>query len=260
MGAAAPAGNGEPRADRRGARADPDGLAGWSRFWLETRRRAGHALPYYQHGNDSGWDNSTTFDVDRVIESPDLAAFLALQLDVLADLSDELDRPSVHWRDSGALMVRDLVDQLWTGTEFIAVGALSGRPSTATSLLNLLPLVLGDRLPLDVRSSLADQLSDHLTAHGPATERPPPPTTRTTATGADRSGHRPPPSSRTVCDAAGSPTSPTWSVPGSGCCVNARASPRTSTPAPVPAFGTGRTRGLPRSTSSSPLTTCSAPT
>jgi glycogen debranching enzyme len=147
-----------------------DGLAGWSRFWLEARRRAGHALPYYQHGNDSGWDNSTTFDVDRVIESPDLAAFLALQLDVLADLSDELDRPSAHWRDSGDRMVRDLVDQLWTGTEFIAVGALSGRPSTATSLLNLLPLVLGDRLPLDVRSSLADRLRDHLTAHGPATE------------------------------------------------------------------------------------------
>ena len=147
-----------------------DGLAGWSRFWLEARRRAGHALPYYQHGNDSGWDNSTTFDVDRVIESPDLAAFLALQLDVLADLSDELGRPSKEWRDSGDRMVRDLVDQLWTGTEFVAVGALSGRPSTATSLLNLLPLVLGDRLPLDVRSSMADRLRDHLTAHGPATE------------------------------------------------------------------------------------------
>ena len=127
-------------------------------------------LPYYQHGNDSGWDNSTTFDVDRVIESPDLAAFLALQLDVLADLSDELGRPSTEWRESGDLVVRALLDQLWTGTEFIAVGALSGRPSTATSLLNLLPLVLGDRLPHDVRSVMADRLQDHLTAHGLATE------------------------------------------------------------------------------------------
>ena len=140
-----------------------DCLARWSRFWLDSRRRAGHVLPYYQHGNDSGWDNSTTFDVDRVIESPDLAAFLALQLDVLADLSDELGRPSTEWRESGDLVVRALLDQLWTGTEFIAVGALSGRPSTATSLLNLLPLVLGDRLPHDVRSAMADRLQDHLT-------------------------------------------------------------------------------------------------
>ena len=147
-----------------------DCLARWSRFWLDSRRRAGHLLPYYQHGNDSGWDNSTTFDVDRVIESPDLAAFLALQLDVLADLSDELGRPSKHWRESGDLVVRALLDQLWTGTEFIAVGALSGRPSTATSLLNLLPLVLGDRLPHDVRSVMADRLQDHLTTHGLATE------------------------------------------------------------------------------------------
>ena len=147
-----------------------DGLARWSRFWLDGRRRTGHALPYYQHGNDSGWDNSTTFDVDRVIESPDLAAFLALQLDVLADLSDELDRPSTQWRESRDLVLRALLDQLWTGTEFVAVGALTGRPSTATSLLNSLPLVLGDRLPDDVRASMVDRLQDHLTAHGLATE------------------------------------------------------------------------------------------
>jgi glycogen debranching enzyme len=147
-----------------------DCLARWSRFWLDARRRAGHVLPYYQHGNDSGWDNSTTFDVDRVIESPDLAAFLALQLDVLADLSDELGRPSTEWRHTSDLVVRALLDQLWTGTDFIAVGALSGRPSTATSLLNLLPLVLGDRLPHDVRSVMADRLQDHLTTHGLATE------------------------------------------------------------------------------------------
>ena len=65
-------------------------LARWSRFWLDARRVAGHPLPHYQHGNDSGWDNSTTFDRDRLIESPDLAAFLVVQLNVLAGLADEL--------------------------------------------------------------------------------------------------------------------------------------------------------------------------
>ncbi|MEU0315476.1 hypothetical protein [Nocardioides sp. NPDC006273] len=147
-----------------------DGLARWSRFWLDSRRRPGHVLPYYQHGNDSGWDNATTFDLDRVIESPDLAAFLAVQLDVLADLADELGHPSAGWRKVGDELLRTLVDQLWTGTEFVAVGALSGRRSTGTSLLNLLPLVLGDRLPPDIRAAMADRLSDHLTDYGPATE------------------------------------------------------------------------------------------
>ena len=63
-----------------------------------------------------------------------------------------------------------LLAQLWTGGEFVAVGALSGMRSTSTSLLNLLPLVLGDRLPAEVRSAMAVHLLDHLTDHGPATE------------------------------------------------------------------------------------------
>ncbi|MDM7854433.1 amylo-alpha-1,6-glucosidase [Cellulomonas alba] len=145
-------------------------LARWSTFWLERRRVAGHALPYYQHGNDSGWDNSTTFDVDRVIESPDLAAFLVLQLEVLADLSDELGLASAAWRAERDALLHALVDELWTGTELVAVGALSGRASTATSLLNLLPLVLGERLPDDVRAALAARVERHLTEFGPATE------------------------------------------------------------------------------------------
>jgi hypothetical protein len=51
-------------------------------------------------GNDTGWDNSTTFDHDRVIEAPDLAAFLVVQLDVLPELAAELGRDGEtdEWR------------------------------------------------------------------------------------------------------------------------------------------------------------------
>ncbi|HWJ85223.1 MAG TPA: glycogen debranching protein [Cellulomonas sp.] len=146
------------------------GLARWSTFWLDRRRVPGHALPYYQHGNDSGWDNSTTFDLDRVIESPDLAAFLSIQLEVLADLSDELSLPSQSWRTQADELRTALLDELWTGKELVAVGARSGATSTATSLLNLLPLVLGEQLPVDVRETLGARLEQHLTTWGPATE------------------------------------------------------------------------------------------
>lgn len=147
-----------------------DRLARWSRFWLDQRRRPGHELPSYQHGNDSGWDNATTFDRDRVIEAPDLAGFLALQLEELAQLSAELGRPSQEWTQAAEQLRKALLAELWTGDTFIAIGALSGRPSTSSSLLNLLPLVLGERLPAEVRSSMAVHLLDHLTEHGPATE------------------------------------------------------------------------------------------
>jgi len=147
-----------------------DRLSAWSRFWLDYRRRPGHALPYYQHGNDSGWDNSTTFDRDRLIESPDLAGFLAVQLEVLSGLSTELGRPAQEWTAARDELLQAMLSQLWTGEEFVAIGALSGQPSTSSSLLNLLPLVLGDRLPEEVRSSMVAHLLDHLTDHGPATE------------------------------------------------------------------------------------------
>jgi glycogen debranching enzyme len=146
------------------------GLARWSSFWLDHRRRPGHELPYYQHGNDSGWDNATTFDVDRVVEAPDLAAFLVLQLDVLAELCDELGHPSSEWRGARDRLLAALLEQLWTGREFIARGVLSGRASTSTSLLNLLPLVLGPHLPAEVRDRLAARVEEHLTEHGLATE------------------------------------------------------------------------------------------
>ncbi|HET9656312.1 MAG TPA: hypothetical protein VFP72_13225 [Kineosporiaceae bacterium] len=147
-----------------------DKLAAWSAYWLEHRRRPGHRLPHYQHGNDSGWDNATTFDHDRVIESPDLAAFLVLQLETLAELATELGRPAERWRQERDNLLQALLEELWRGERFVAVGALSGRDSPATSLLNLLPLILGHRLPEEIRSAMVHQLQAHLTPFGPATE------------------------------------------------------------------------------------------
>jgi glycogen debranching enzyme len=146
-------------------------LAAWSTFWLSSRRAPGRVLPYYQHGNDSGWDNSTTFDLDRLIESPDLAAFLSLQLEVLADLSDELGLPAHDWSAMSDQLRTALVDELWSGTGFVAKGVSTGRPSTDTSLLNLLPVLLGERLPDEIRTVLVERIRVHLTGHGLATEQ-----------------------------------------------------------------------------------------
>ncbi|MEN2742356.1 glycogen debranching protein [Microbacterium sp. X-17] len=145
-------------------------LAAWTRFWLDSRRAPAHALPYYQHGNDSGWDNSTTFDADRVIEAPDLAAFLILQLDVLAGLADRLGEASAPWSEARDDLAHALHDELWTGDRFVARAVDSGRPSSTSSLLNALPIVLGEQLPAEVAERLATRIADHLTEWGPATE------------------------------------------------------------------------------------------
>ena len=145
-------------------------LSRWTEFWLVARRAPGRTVPYYQHGNDSGWDNSTAFDHARVIESPDLAAFLVLQLDVLAELAAELGIDGTDWAETAREVEAALLAEFWDGDFFVARSVADGRASSTTSLLTALPIVLGDRLPPEIRSRLAGTIEEHLTAWGPATE------------------------------------------------------------------------------------------
>ncbi|MEU0408392.1 trehalase family glycosidase [Streptomyces griseorubiginosus] len=151
-----------------------DRLERWTEFWLTARRAPGADLPHYQHGNDSGWDNATTFDPERVVVTADLAAFLTLQLRELAELAALLDRPDdvLRWTRTAEETQRAMLDQLWTGDRFAARGVDSGDTWSSSSLLDLMPIALGEHLPDEVGAVLADRIEAHLTPYGLATERP----------------------------------------------------------------------------------------
>ncbi|GGN94238.1 hypothetical protein GCM10010112_83370 [Actinoplanes lobatus] len=146
-------------------------LTRWTQFWLTHRRAPGHPLPHYHHGNDSGWDNATTFDTARVIETADLAGFLAQQLDCLAGLATELGHLDAARRwTATAEEIRTAMLQLWDGSRFLARDAETGETSASSSLLDLMPITVGADLPSQVSDVLAGRIAAHLTAHGPATE------------------------------------------------------------------------------------------
>jgi hypothetical protein len=148
-------------------------LESWTRFWLTARRVPGHALAHYQHGNDSGWDNATTFDRYRVIESADLAAFLVLQLRELADLAGHLGLGEAAGSWTGAAdRMRTSLLELWTGHRFVARDPGTRRAWTSASLLDLMPIVLAGELPDQVREALVHRIRAHLTPYGLATELP----------------------------------------------------------------------------------------
>ncbi len=146
-------------------------LERWTEYWL-GRRAAGSPLPHYHHGNDSGWDNATTFDGARVVESADLAAFLILQMRELGGLADRLGKPGAgtRWHSESDRLLSAMLSLLWTGERFAAriVGTGELRPSE--SLLDVMPVVLGASLPAQVHTALAGQVRRHLSEHGPATE------------------------------------------------------------------------------------------
>ena len=62
--------------------------------------------------------------------------------------------------------------ELWTGEEFAARAAGTDKTWPSTSLLNLMPIVLAEELPDEIRQKVARSIRRHLTAHGLATERP----------------------------------------------------------------------------------------
>jgi hypothetical protein len=149
-----------------------DRLERWTHFWLTARRAPDSTLPYYQHGNDSGWDNATTFDPERVVVTADLAAFLVLQLHELAGLAAELQRAdeSHRWTRMAGEIQTAMLEELWTGERFVARGVDTAATWGSSSLLDLMPMALGEHLPGDVSSALADRIKAHLTPYGLATE------------------------------------------------------------------------------------------
>jgi hypothetical protein len=151
-----------------------DRLTRWTEFWLTARRAPGQLLPHYHHGNDSGWDNATTFDTRRVLITADLAAFTVLQLVELSHLASHLGRPDAaegHVRTADS-MQEALLEQLWANGRFRGRSPHTGQHSTSRSLLDLMPIVLGERLPRDVSDVLAERITSHLTPYGLATEHP----------------------------------------------------------------------------------------
>ncbi|MGC9451767.1 MAG: amylo-alpha-1,6-glucosidase [Oceanipulchritudo sp.] len=139
-------------------------------WWLRHRRLPGRKLCYYLHGNDSGWDNSTQFDEGVPLEAPDLNAFLVTQAEVLAGIAEELgeEKTARRMRRVADQLTRAILEELWDGDRF--VGIRHGERIRSESLIPCMPLVLGDRLPEQIRGQLVQHVRAHLTKWGPATE------------------------------------------------------------------------------------------
>jgi glycogen debranching enzyme len=65
-----------------------------------------------------------------------------------------------------------MLDLLWTGDGFAARLVETGELHSSESLLETMPIVLGDLLPQPVHTALARKIEQHLTEHGLATESP----------------------------------------------------------------------------------------
>jgi putative isomerase len=61
-------------------------LSSVTQWWLTARDDNCNGICQYNHGNESGWDNCTCFDNGVPVETPELTAYLLLQMKAIAKL------------------------------------------------------------------------------------------------------------------------------------------------------------------------------
>jgi len=151
-----------------------DSISRQVKWWLTYRRYEGDVLPYYLHGNDSGWDNGTLFDKGVPLIAPDLAAFLVISCDELANMADMTGRADEAgpWRQQADELMAALMEQLWQGDRFVALATRARTPVVCESLIPCMPILLGKRLPQPVIDAIVASLRRLLTEWGLATEHP----------------------------------------------------------------------------------------
>jgi len=134
-------------------------------FWLKHRRIGKDGLCYYTHGNDSGWDNASIFHEGLPVASPDLAAYLIQQMDILSDWAKELNNheDSRFWEQQADHMLKKLLSDLYDQetNQFIARKCFGYQKIMyVDSLILCLPIVIAYRLPDTVKNGLVCQLSE----------------------------------------------------------------------------------------------------
>jgi glycogen debranching enzyme len=152
-------------------------LSRLTEWWYTYRYLDRDGLPQYFHGNDSSWDNSTVFDQGYPVKSADLAAYLVLQCECLSFIAETVGwkKAAIRWKSRAEKQRNDLLTNLVSDDHFFSSlsGMVEAEPSR--SLINYLPLILGNRLPNRIRNAMINDLRPggaYLTQYGLASEPP----------------------------------------------------------------------------------------
>ena len=143
-------------------------------WWLKYRK-ASNGLFYCRHGNETGADDNTLFLQTPLVVSPDLNACLVLQTDELARLATKLglEVQAQQWSVKSKEILQLMIDKLWDSDRFSGTDIMDGSRLRSQSLINFIPLALGDKLPLELRKKMVASLKVEghwLTPYGLASE------------------------------------------------------------------------------------------
>lgn len=149
----------------------------WGDWFMQYRDDDGDGIPAYEHGDETGFDDSTLFRDHMQISSPDLSAYLVLLFEAAGDLAALLEKPESEvksWYGKSSALLERLISKMWDGERFVGLVPYTHERLVSDSFVHYMPVILGDRLPKDILNKLADDLCEEgefLSPYGIAGER-----------------------------------------------------------------------------------------
>ncbi|MFH1905414.1 MAG: trehalase family glycosidase [bacterium] len=151
-------------------------LIKWTRWWLDNRDYDRDGIYQYNLSNESGWDNNTVFNKGMPVEAPDLNAYLALQMEAISKMSSLLGKTKVaeEWMRESKTLIKRLIEHSWDSDKgiFISYRDSIHDYEETDSLMGVMPLVLGSRLPKEIIDKMTKKLMDTdtlMSKYGPVT-------------------------------------------------------------------------------------------
>lgn len=129
-----------------------------SEWWDKNTNDKG--LYFYKDPYDSGWDNATCFDKGMPVYSPDLNAYMVLLyqcINKVAILIEKSEQASFYKKKMETL-INNMVKYMYDGQQFLCLNG-AGVAFETTSLIKMVPIILGKLLPTEVFENLAKEIS-----------------------------------------------------------------------------------------------------
>ena len=153
-----------------------DRLTKWTNWWFTYRDYDKDGFCEYNHGNDSGWDNSTAFSTLPPVATPELQCFLTVQMEVLSDLAGKMgmEAEAKAWMDRSRELLDKILKHCFKDDLPVVLKSGTHEIIENNSLLPYISIVLGKSLPESIRKKMAEVLASDkfLTDYGYATESP----------------------------------------------------------------------------------------
>ena len=152
------------------------GIVRWSEFFFLCRDRNKDGLMENIGAMETGWEDAPYFNVGFPLASPDMNAYLAIQLEAQARLGRALgmdEAECAKYEADSKAHIQRIINAFWDGEKWFAYNSDTGARSNTQTISLMGALILGKRLPQEIIDKTVARLMEkdkYLTPYGFATE------------------------------------------------------------------------------------------